>query len=299
MPSDLADVTDAQSLQKWVALGFLVLAWFVFDPVERAINHPLAAALNLPLLVKGEMSLGHYAELMVVRLLLDCVVVGGVLGLLDQRWRGFPLAGRGALRLALLGIGIGIGIGIVVMTGAIIAILAMGSAWAAFSVQSGGAAFAHGAGWLAADFVGATGEELYGRVAVLLVAERFVGWRGAIVVSGLMFSVLHLGNPGASWIWLLRLGVQGALLAYAVYRTGSVWWSCGYHTGWNWASAPLFGAAGSGYFDQGHLLTFQPTGSVWITGGPVGPEGSVFAFVAVVCAFGLLCAMTPGRRARR
>jgi hypothetical protein len=66
----------------------------------------------------------------------------------------------------------------------------------------------------------------------------------------------------------------------------------GYHTGWNWASAPLFGAAGSGYLDQGHLFDFTPTGSVLITGGTVGPEGSIFAFVAVLCAFILLLAST-------
>lgn len=112
-----------------------------------------------------------------------------------------------------------------------------------------------------------------------------------------MFSVLHLGNPGANLVWLLRLFVQGVLLAYAVYRTGSVWWSIGYHTGWNWASAPLFGAAGSGFLDQGHLLDFKPIGSAWITGGTVGPEGSVYAFLAVLCAFGLLITVTPVRRA--
>ncbi len=85
------------------------------------------------------------------------------------------------------------------------------------------------------------------------------------------------------------------LLAYAVYRTRSFWWSIGYHAGWNWASAPLFGAAGSGYLNQGHLLDFTPTGSAWITGGAVGPEGSIFAFVAVLCACGLLFAFTRDR----
>jgi len=82
-------------------------------------------------------------------------------------------------------------------------------------------------------------------------------------------------------------------LAYAVYRTGSLWWSVGYHAGWNWASAPLFGAAGSGYLDQGHLFDFLPYGSVWLTGGAVGPEGSLFAFLAVVMAFVLLRKTLP------
>ena len=94
--------------------------------------------------------------------------------------------------------------------------------------------------------------------------------KGAVVVSGIMFSGSHLYNPGASPIWLLRSFLQGAVLACAVYRTQSLWWSVGYHTGWNWISAPLFGAAGSGYLDEGHVFDFMPHGSSLITGGSGG-----------------------------
>ena len=177
---------------------------------------------------------------------------------------------------------------------AILAIVALGSAHVSPSHQSAGSASLHGGGWLAFDFVGAMGEELAGRVAVLLVAQPLIGRRGAILASGVLFAGIHLGNPGVTGVWLTRLFLQGLLLAYAVYRTGSFWWSTGYHTGWNWASAPLFGAAGSGYLNQGHLFDFMPTGADWITGGAVGPEGSVFAFVAMLAALGLLILM-PGK----
>jgi membrane protease YdiL (CAAX protease family) len=277
-------VDGVQPLRRWLALFFLVAAFFAFDPVERAIHRPIAHALDLHMIVQGAMVLQSYAVLMIVRLLLDLLVVACVCLILGHRLQGFPLVGPKAARLTL----VGLATGLVVMIGAILGIVATGNADLILSTQSAGSALTHGAGWLLSDLLGATGEELYGRVAVLLVAERFVGWRGAIIVSGLMFSVLHLGNPGASWIWLLRLFLQGTLLAYAVYRTNSVWWSAGYHTGWNWASAPLFGAAGSGYLDQGHILDFMPTGSDWVTGGAVGPEGSVLAFAAVLIAFGIL-----------
>ena len=109
-----------------------------------------------------------------------------------------------------------------------------------------------------------------------------------MLISGLMFSGLHLSNHGATRIWLLRLFLQGVLLAYAVFRTGSLWWSVGYHTGWNWVSAPFFGAVGSGYLDEGHIFNFYPRGSAWVTGDSAGPEGSILAFAAVLAAFGLL-----------
>ncbi|PYD49130.1 hypothetical protein C3920_01215 [Novacetimonas pomaceti] len=274
-----------------LALLFIATVYIGFDHLAFVIDRPLARALGLHTTAKDEMELLPYALLMVVRLLMDLPVVAGVCAIVQSPIAGFPLVGPRMGRLAATGLAIGL----IVMVGAILAIMATGNASVAISAQSPLSALSYGSGWLVFDLVGATGEELFGRVAVLLVAERFVGRYGAAIVSGLMFSALHLGNPGASWIWLARLFFQGVLLAYAVYRTGSVWWSVGYHTGWNWASAPLFGAAGSGYLDQGHILDFMPTGSSLMTGGAVGPEGSIFAFVAMLCAFTLLVATTSGR----
>jgi uncharacterized protein len=48
--------------------------------------------------------------------------------------------------------------------------------------------------------------------------------------------------------------------------------------------------------DEGHLFNFEPHGSAWITGGTVGPEGSVFAFVAVMMALACLLTATRNRR---
>jgi len=267
------------------ALGALVLivTYWAFDPIEDAIYHHLALAFGLHMAADGEMKLLPYATLMMVRFVLDLAVVGAVLGVLGRGW-DFPFRTR---RFGILTVA-GFATGLFVMTGAILEILIVGGATVKGSAQPPTLAALYGAGWLVSDYLGAAGEELYGRVAVLLVAQALLGWRGAALVSGLMFSVMHLGNPGASIVWLARLFVQGVLLAYAVFRTGSVWWSIAYHTGWNWASAPLFGAAGSGYLDQGHIFDFTPTGASWLTGGSVGPEGSLFAFVAVLCALALL-----------
>lgn len=280
--------TQAGSFRSWLGLVFLVAAYFAFDPAADAIYRPLAHVFGWHMIADRLMGLPPYALLMVLRLLLDFIVVFGVHAILVRRLNGFPLTGPHMASRTLLGFATGL----LVMAGAILLIIETGHATVRLAQQSAAASFVSGSGWLFFDFVGAMGEELYGRVAVLLVAKRLIGRQGAILVSGLMFSVVHLCNPGVSWIWLLRIFLQGMLLAYAIYRTGSFWWSTGYHTGWNWASAPLFGAAGSGYLDRGHLLDFTPRGSGLITGGAVGPEGSVFAFVAVLCAFGLLIVTT-------
>ncbi len=272
----------------WTAVALLVAAYFIFDPVASLLYRPLAHVFGLHMVRDQQMDLLPYAVLMIVRLVLDALLVVGVCASLGRRLAGPPLLGPRGTQLAA----VGLASGLLVMSTAILAILASGSAVASRAQQPLASALFQGLGWLVFDFIGATGEELYGRVALLLVVERLIGWRAAVVVSGLMFTMIHLGNPGVSGMWLARLFLQGMLLAYAVYRTGSFWWSTGYHTGWNWASAPLFGAAGSGYLDRGHLLQFTPIGPAWITGGEVGPEGSVFAFVAVAAAGCLLIGTT-------
>jgi uncharacterized protein len=278
--------------RSWLALGIIIAAYFFEDPIEHAVWSPLQRLAGLSLFSHGQMSPLNYGGLMVVRLTWNALLVAAIWVSLGRPSNGFPLKDRTGTRHFT----IGLLVGLLVMVLVILSIAEWGDATISTSNQSGVSGIVYGSGWLAFDAIGALGEELYGRAAVLLVAERFVGWKGAIVISGLMFSVVHIGNPGASAIWLLRLGVQGALLAYAVYRTRSLWWSVGYHTGWNWASAPLFGAAGSGYLDEGHLFNFEPHGSAWITGGTVGPEGSVFAFVAVMMALACLLTATRNRR---
>lgn len=275
----------------WLALAAIVAAYFFQYSVERSVWSPVQHLAGLSLFSRGEMSLLNYGGLMVVRLTWNALLLAAIWICLGRPYDGFPLRDRTGIRY----FSIGMLTGLLVMVLAILGIAGLGDAAISRSGQSSVSALAYGSGWLAFDALGALGEELYGRAAILLVAERFFGWKGAIVVSGLMFSVVHLGNPGASAIWLVRLGVQGALLAYAVYRTRSFWWSVGYHASWNWASAPLFGAVGSGYLDEGHLFNFNPHGSAWITGGAVGPEGSVFAFLAVMMALALLLIVTRNR----
>ena len=273
----------------WLALGFFAITYMVIVPIEAAIHRPLAQALGLHMIQDGAMAPLPYGVLMMVRLALDLLVVTGLVAILDSKFRAFPLAGPTMTRNTLSGFVIGLA----VMAGAILAVIALGSADVSPYRQSTASALLYGSGWLMFDLLGAAGEELAGRVAVILVAQPLIGRRGAILASGLLFAGIHLGNPGANGMWLFRLFLQGLLLAYAVYRTGSFWWSTGYHAGWNWASAPLFGAAGSGYLNKGHLFDFVPTGSDWITGGAVGPEGSVFAYLAMASALCLLIVFTP------
>jgi len=187
----------------------------------------------------------------------------------------------------------GLAIGFAVMAAAVVMIVAVGDAQLHSSPGSASVHAAYGVAWLLAEILGAAGEEVLYRGLILVLVARLFGMRTAIVTSALAFALAHGANPGASYVWMVRLAAAGLLLAYSVFRSGTVWWGTGYHAGWNFASAPLFGAAGSGYHDQGSMFTFLPSGSALITGGPAGPEGSAFAFLAVVIGIGLIILTVP------
>ena len=276
------------SYRSWIALAILIAVYFATSGVVSFFYHKLAHNLHVHGSALNTLGRDSYALSMVISLTWNVVSFALICTILRRSPFGFPITDSRIIPRGLRGLATGLA----VMFGVMMAIWATGAASVSYSDQSASSALQNGSFWLMADYVGAIGEELFGRGTVLIVAERLLGWQGAILVSGVVFSVQHLGNPGASWIWLLRLFLQGMLLAYAVFRTRSLWWSVGYHAGWNWVSAPLFGAAGSGYLDEGHIFDFLPHGSQWLTGGPVGPEGSFFAFVAVLAAFSLLLITT-------
>lgn len=187
----------------------------------------------------------------------------------------------------------GLAVGLAVMAATVLTIVAVGDAQIHRAPESLPVHTAYGVAWLLADILGAAGEEILYRGLFLVFVARLFGKRTAIVFTALAFALAHGANPGATAIWIVRLAVAGLLLAYSVFRSGTIWWGTGYHAGWNFASAPLFGAVGSGYLNQGSAFTFLPSGSALITGGLIGPEGSVFAFVAVLIGIGFLFLTVP------
>lgn len=113
-------------------------------------------------------------------------------------------------------------------------------------------------------------------------------WIAAVLIS-FGFGAVHQANPGESPIGLLCAGLAGLMFAFTLWRTGSLWWAIGFHAAWDWAQSYLFGVADSGTVSAGHLLGTHPTGSILLSGGSTGPEGSLFVLpvmllIAIVIA---------------
>jgi len=116
-----------------------------------------------------------------------------------------------------------------------------------------------------------------------MIGEMSRPWIAA-VASGLIFGLIHAGNPGANPAGLIITALNGVLLAFLVIRTGSLWLACGYHAGWNVIAAVAFGMRDSGMISRGALAVTDLAGPIWLTGGDYGFEaswvtGGVEAFV--------------------
>jgi hypothetical protein len=72
------------------------------------------------------------------------------------------------------------------------------------------------------------------------------------------------------------------LAAFTLWRTGSIWFAIGTHAAFDGGGETyLYSVADSGFAAQGHLLRSSFHGPTWLTGGTVGPEGSVLAILAL------------------
>ena len=126
-------------------------------------------------------------------------------------------------------------------------------------------------------FIGVgVGEETVLRSYPLFSLSQGLGfWPAAIIVS-VLFGLGHTGNAGEEWIGIANAMLAGLVLAWSVRWTGSLWWAIGYHITWDWGESFFYGVADSGAKSHHHFLSFDPTGAAgWLTGGSVGPEGSV------------------------
>jgi membrane protease YdiL (CAAX protease family) len=132
------------------------------------------------------------------------------------------------------------------------------------------------AAWTAAFIVVGLGEEFAFRGYLQFTLTTGMGfWPSAIVMSSL-FGLAHAGNPGESKFGLLSVVCFGLLFCFILRRTGNLWWLVGFHAGWDWGQTFFYGVADSGMQPYHNLFNSSFGGPVWLTGGSVGPEASVF-----------------------
>lgn len=107
-----------------------------------------------------------------------------------------------------------------------------------------------------------------------------IGFWPAAIIQAILFARVHMGNGGETRIGIISAGVFAVFAAATIWRTGNLWLAVGAHAGWDWGQSYFFGVNDSGFQVQGHLFNPKPAyGPDWLTGGSVGPEGSVVTLV--------------------
>lgn len=119
-------------------------------------------------------------------------------------------------------------------------------------------------------------EELLLRGYLLYTLARGIYFWPAAILLAILFGALHKGNPGESPFGLATAAGAALVFSLSLWRIGSLWWAIGFHASWDWAQSYFYGTADSGMLSRGHFMTAHADGSVWLSGGATGPEGSVW-----------------------
>lgn len=99
----------------------------------------------------------------------------------------------------------------------------------------------------------------------------------ALILSSILFSLMHGLNPNMDWFSYLNLFLAGILLGSTYIFTKNLWFPIALHFSWNFFQT-LFGFNVSGQ-DFYSLIEFKITKSNLINGGLFGFEGSIFCIV--------------------
>jgi hypothetical protein len=138
-------------------------------------------------------------------------------------------------------------------------------------------------------------EELAFRGYPLYTLAEGIGFWPAAVAMSLFFAWEHTVNPGESRVGIAAVFVFGLVLAFSVWRSGSLLWALGFHFMWDYSETFIYGVPDSGLVSPAHLLSTRFTGPAWITGGSVGPEGSYFIFLVLGLIMVVIHLMYPHR----
>jgi membrane protease YdiL (CAAX protease family) len=127
---------------------------------------------------------------------------------------------------------------------------------------------------------------------------RGIGFWPAALTLSCAFGLVHLRNGGEHWPGILAAAFIGLFFCLTLQRTGNLWFAVGFHAAWDWGETFFYSVPDSGMVSPGHLLSSSLRGPQWLSGGSVGPEGSVLCFVVIALVWISFDRMYP-RRDRR
>jgi membrane protease YdiL (CAAX protease family) len=127
----------------------------------------------------------------------------------------------------------------------------------------------------------AAGEELLVRGYLFAVMRDSMGWRRALIVTSIIFGLLHLNNPGADGESVVLVMLAGFFLGSVLLATKSLYAAIAVHFAWNWVMAAGLHTPVSGNPIIAPDYRIVDAGPDWLTGGAWGPEGGLAAALSM------------------
>ncbi len=279
---------DRELRAGWRLLVYLLLVVVIVTAVGF-----LANVLHLPRMSRG----GLTATSMLVQEsigLIATLTAAAIMGMFEAR----PFGGYGLPRAGAFGARFqqGAAWGIAMITATILLIRVFGGYSFGQLALRGPTLWGYAALWgLVFVLVGLFEEFMFRGYAQFTLATGIGFWPAAITLSA-VFGAIHLGNGGEDKIGALSVFVIGMFFCLTLRRTGSLWFAVGLHAAFDWGETFLYSVPDSGLVAPGHLLNSSFHGPAWLTGGTVGPEGSVMAFAVVGLAAVVFAKVFPERQ---
>lgn len=139
-------------------------------------------------------------------------------------------------------------------------------------------------------------EELFFRGVLFRSVEDMFGSWTSLLVSSLVFGLMHLLNPAGTIEGAIYISIEAGLLLAAAYLvTRRLWMSIGFHMAWNYTQSAVFSGIVSGGVSDPGLIRDTIEGPDLLTGGSFGLESSIIALALCTTTGVILLALALRR----
>lgn len=109
----------------------------------------------------------------------------------------------------------------------------------------------------------------------------------AVAMSSAIFALLHIFNPGITFLSLINLFLAGVSFGLYVICFDNIWGACAYHTMWNFVQGNFYGIQVSGMtMSDSVLVTTNTEGMELLNGGSFGAEGGLITTLVLLAFIG-------------
>lgn len=136
-------------------------------------------------------------------------------------------------------------------------------------------------------------EELVFRGYVFRTLVERMPFVPAVLVTGLIFGLVHFTVGGFSTMFVLSVVLMSTLFLAMRLATGSLWFPIGFHALWDWTQTYLVGlSAATPAHDPAMIRVVQSGPAVWVGNAPSVESGLLFVGLAAM----LTLAFALGRK---